>query len=810
MRTEKRNWIRGMLCVCCATSLVMIMQPATSQGSNWPHLATGAVPICTAEYRQYRPEIASDDAGGAIITWYDLRVSTGDIYAQRVDGFGNVLWTADGEAICTYSHQQHSPRIVSDAAGGAVITWQDSRDGLGIYIQRVDANGNALWASDGVSVCTASGNKYWPELAADGAGGAIVAWEDHRSADCDIYTQRVAASGTLAWGADGVSICSASEDQRSLEIVPDGVGGAIVAWNDFRNGEGDIFAQRLSATGDTLWAANGVAVCTASEHQGGAVLVSDGAGGAIIAWMDNRSPGYYDIYAQRIGANGVALWDSDGVPVCTALSIQQSVDIVGDNAGGAVLTWLDYRVGDADIYAQRVNADGNALWTTDGVPVCTAQGTSYPPTIISDIAGGAVIVWRDARGADQDVYVQRVDATGNPLWTTDGVVVGGGLGDQEYPRITSDESGGAIVVWETWPTEEEDDLHAQRIERNGYLGYPSPDVTGVIDYPNDQGGWVIASWLPSYLDAYPYQLVTHYSVWRKYPEEAAMKGLPLRFALEAPRERYPEDLVSMMTRSGWSYVGEVEAYYFDEYSYEVPSYGDSTEVGIPGCAVRVLAHTEDQWTFWESAPDTGYSVDNLPPGAPLNLAADRPEVEVTLNWEPPVEDAEDLSFYAIYRSTDPEFIPGGVEDALATVGDTTYVDEEADPGQTYYYLVSAVDVHGNEGDVSNQAMAGACAGVDTDAEGDTGLALHPAHPNPFNPTTQIRFDLPEAMRVQMVIYDVLGARVATLADEHVDSGHHLRTWNGRDDQGRPVSDGVYFVRLKAGQREFKRKLVMVR
>jgi flagellar hook assembly protein FlgD len=70
-------------------------------------------------------------------------------------------------------------------------------------------------------------------------------------------------------------------------------------------------------------------------------------------------------------------------------------------------------------------------------------------------------------------------------------------------------------------------------------------------------------------------------------------------------------------------------------------------------------------------------------------------------------------------------------------------------------------------------------------------------PNPFNPTTEIRYGLPKQSRVTLTIYNALGQEVAQLADEIQDAGYHQMRWNGTNRSGLPVSTGVYFYRLRA-------------
>jgi len=132
----------------------------------------------------------------------------------------------------------------------------------------------------------------------------------------------------------------------------------------------------------------------------------------IVVWWDERDI-FSDIYAQRIGPEGKPMWEVNGVPVCLAAGEQRKPGVVPDGSGGAVVYWLDYRedygnvTADA-IYAQRIDANGNPLWTLNGTPVCTAAGDQMTPRAISNGHGGAFVVWSDTRGEDPDIYIQQV------------------------------------------------------------------------------------------------------------------------------------------------------------------------------------------------------------------------------------------------------------------------------------------------------------------------------------------------------------------------------------------------------------------
>jgi len=138
------------------------------------------------------------------------------------------------------------------------------------------------WTANGEAICTAEFVQLYPTIVSDGAGGAIIAWEDLRSGNSDIYAQRIKANGVVQWTANGEAICIEWNHQYFRDIVSDGAGGAIIAWEDLRSGNFDIYAQRIKANGVVQWTANGEAICTEAHHQFAPTIVSDGAGGAII------------------------------------------------------------------------------------------------------------------------------------------------------------------------------------------------------------------------------------------------------------------------------------------------------------------------------------------------------------------------------------------------------------------------------------------------------------------------------------------------------------------------------------------------
>jgi FlgD Ig-like domain len=808
----------GRLPLLLVLMLLPLVLKAPAARAAWPHDPNnGNVPLCTASDDQNYPAIVSDGAGGAIVTWQDSRNGgVPDIYAQRVNAAGVPQWTAGGVAICSAVNSQFVPTIASDGAGGAIITWYDQRNGADydIYAQRVNAAGVPQWTANGVAVCIATNSQIYPTIVSDGAGGAIVTWYDLRSGvGYDIYAQRVNAAGVPQWTPNGAAICTATNNQFIPTIVSDGAGGAIVTWSDFRSGlDGDIYAQRVNASGVPQWTANGVALCTAVNDQAVPMITPDGAGGAIVTWSDFRSALYADVYAQRVNAAGLPQWTLNGVAVCTAANSQQNPVIVSDGAGGAIITWEDYRTGNntPDIYAQRVSAAGVPQWTLDGTALSTANSAQISPAIASDGAGGAIVTWYDYRsGTNYDIYAQRVSDAGSPEWNYNGVAVSTANSDQEFPVIASDGAGGAIITWDDYRSgNNTSDIYAQRIERFGYLGNPEPVSAGVRDVPNDQGGKVKVSWYASYLDADPSYQIANYSIWRSAPPNVAAQAIRNGARLIEPGAAPPAREKRVFTTSVdgvqtifWELVGTQTADGDQGYSIVTPTTSDSVAALNPKTLFRIQAHYIYGPAFWNSAPDSGYSVDNLPPVAPAPFTGAYLVGATNLHWGENFE--ADLAGYRLYRGSSSGFIPSPAN-LIAAKPDTGYSD--AGPAGSYYKL-SAVDIHGNESGF-DLLTPGSTLGTDGNALPHV-LALAAPRPNPARDGTLLSFALPEAGPVTLAVYGTDGRHVRTLSAGQMEAGEHQLRFDLRDAGGRQISSGIYFVRLEANGRTITKRLAIV-
>jgi hypothetical protein len=397
--------------------------------------------------------------GDILYAWSDTRLGDRDVRAQRVSATGTVLWQDGGIPIVIAPSRQEDPEII-EVTGGYIIAWIDFREDTtgDVWAQKIDQNGNRLWASDGVLV---NRYPYFVEettlrAAHDGSGGAIIAWVDGRGGDAgDILAQRILSNGTVdpSWPEDGLEVGVGSGSQVQVTATSDNAGGMIIAWQDGRNNQPDIYISRILPNGSTPWGENGMPICTVAAEQKTPKVDVDGYGGAFVVWVDSRN-GPSDIYYQHVNGNGDILLEQNGLPMCTASNNQNEVRIVYDGYYGAICVWDDYRAGgvELDIYAQKILPDGSLAWTVNGELVCGAPFGQEEVRLTSDLRGGAIIAWEDTRQSNgnrlmADIYAQRLDASGTARWAANGIMVIDSINMQTQPMVRPDGVGGALIAW---------------------------------------------------------------------------------------------------------------------------------------------------------------------------------------------------------------------------------------------------------------------------------------------------------------------------------------------------------------------------
>jgi hypothetical protein len=405
--------------------------------------------------------------GDSLIVWDDYRNGNWDIYAQRLDVNGNRLWATDMQVNFDLgTTDQGNPTVALDSQDKAIVVWSDGND---VYAQRLDLDGSRLWGADtkvNLNTGVGWGTSWIPDVNVDSSGNFVVVWNSLNYGAWDIYAQRLDSSGNHLWGADvRVNTDAGTADQFRPVAAVDQYGNITVAWEDDRNGNSDIYAQRLNLNGISLWATDMLVNSDAgADDQCCADIAVDSNGKAVIVW--NSSTGNSDVYAQRLNVNGSHSWAADVHVSSNAGTTEGAPDVAIDNDDNLIIAWEDNRSGHYDIYAQRLGANGNRLWVADQ-QINLENGPAYDPMLAMSTSGNITAIWRDLRNGNADIYAQRLDISGHHLWATDICVEStNGTADQTEPAIAVDSNGNSIVMWND-SRNGHPDIYAQRFDSNG-------------------------------------------------------------------------------------------------------------------------------------------------------------------------------------------------------------------------------------------------------------------------------------------------------------------------------------------------------
>jgi len=295
--------------------------------------------------------------------------------------------------------------------------------------------------------------------------------------------------------------------------------------------------------------------------------------------------------------------------------------------------------------------------------------------------------------------------------------------------------------------------------------------------PADQGGFVNVSWGASDVESRPGPGIAEYRVYRAAPGSVP----PI----------------------AWAQVGTLAATGIATYGLVVPTTLDSLPDSCPRSLfmVEARATSAPSSDHWGSAPDSGYSADNLFPATPAALTGEYAAGNTALHWARNGEG--DLAAYRIYRGDNTAFTPAP-GNLLATVADTGYADAAGVP---YAYKLSAVDAHGNES-AAAAIVPNGTLGVHDIAPASLGFAA--PSPNPAGGELTLDWTLSRAGRVRLSAYDAAGRLVRVLDEGDMAVGAHHATFRMLDASGHALASGIYLLRLEAEGRVLTRRLAAIR
>lgn len=343
------------------------------------------------------PHIAYDNAGNFYVGFYSNNAGNYDIRLQYFSYDGVAQWDTDG--LLVSNHTQYSWvtewDLTTDNNGNCVLAFNDARDGnANVYAYAISPSGEFLWGDDGISLTSDPQDEFVPSITVTGSNNVIVAWSRPTSPQAEIVMQKITPEGTLSWGLSGITYQSGSESYTGARVL--GVEGdnfIMVFYKEtgsFPAITRHIYAQKFNGMGTPVWfgdvlASNSNYINPYNNFK----IAPDNNNGIIIAWMDDRDGDMnMDGAVQRVNGDGSINWPANGSEVSTQNNYShQQVEILGVNDVDEVLvSWSkkNQNQNQTAIAGQKFSALGGQLWTTGGIEFIPMSSD------ISGVGGGAV------------------------------------------------------------------------------------------------------------------------------------------------------------------------------------------------------------------------------------------------------------------------------------------------------------------------------------------------------------------------------------------------------------------------------------
>ncbi|PKK84080.1 MAG: hypothetical protein CVT49_05510 [candidate division Zixibacteria bacterium HGW-Zixibacteria-1] len=399
--------------------------------------------VAPARFEQKFLSLARISANRLVMVWQDDRLGSFKIFGQVIDSSGNVVSTNRMLVGRSDGFDLIEPCVAPDGAGGFYLAWRDEAGGK-IFAAGYDVSMAQTLAPFVVNDSPPQNYAGPFDIDNFGSSRLAVVWEDYGTGN-NVKLRLFSSSGTALTGA--IQINNVSGDAQWVPTVAFDISGRMgVAWEDYRNGNADIFFQLVNADG-ALSGAN-VGIIEGAFDDSAQIMPEiaySSRDGFAISWLDRRS-GAQKVYLQRyvpgVGLVGSNQAISQGDSSITAWDLSSDVD----DSGNLRLAWAASSEIDT-IKVQRFTT--NFALNGGASAINLYNSGSRWETAISNVVSGKVLCgWTDLRSGNKDIYLQLVSSAGAPLLAQDKIINDDVLGaPSSEPDVAVLENENVLVVF---------------------------------------------------------------------------------------------------------------------------------------------------------------------------------------------------------------------------------------------------------------------------------------------------------------------------------------------------------------------------
>lgn len=394
-----------------------------------------------------------------------LLIAVGSALCLLLPGSATAQWSADSLQnlqVCDVTGEQVTPKIAATSDGGCFISWFDSRSGsYCLYLQRLDADGNKLFAADGLLISDKPQQSWLVDydMAVDAGDNAIIVFSDTRNSpdELDVSAYRIGSDGSFLWGADGICLSNTSESsfEAAPKVAVTGAGNCVFAWGKSGT-DYTIQLQKLSPDGDKLWGDYGITLDDPVRNLSLPIPVASGTDNAILLYESATGSYPYPtiwLYTGLLDASGN--WGWGGAPILIYdsghISAWSLPEIEPDGQDGAIYSWYDApNLSNFNVWVQHMDASGGMLFPMNGAQASTNSNDRLHmnPSAVYYSAQNQTLVYWVEENVNQDsygVYGQLLSPTGDRLWTDSGLELVP-MGTSQISFVSAQADAGGVYV----------------------------------------------------------------------------------------------------------------------------------------------------------------------------------------------------------------------------------------------------------------------------------------------------------------------------------------------------------------------------
>lgn len=286
---------------------------------------------------------------------------------------------------------------------------------------------------------SSSEDQFNSKLSSDEDGNIYFVWQDHRNgAFSDIYAQKYNSDFERSWNSNDVQVSVNNNEKTLPDICVSKNNTLYVSWCEAEVGESNCYLKRLNTSnGSSLWTQK--VNSNVSNAISAKIFASATSTDTFVVFEDINN----DIYFKHYDENGIA---SSEINISSDSIKKYDEDIFVDSDNNSYIVWTAFNT-NFDIYIQKINSNGTILWGNGKKVNKENNSNQYSPAISIDDNKNIYIVWTDERNSTKNIYLQKLNSSGNALFAEDQKVSVNGYSNQYLPSISFDNDNNIYVSW---------------------------------------------------------------------------------------------------------------------------------------------------------------------------------------------------------------------------------------------------------------------------------------------------------------------------------------------------------------------------